>query len=326
MSNTNKKGKITGIVLKQLQDKPAILFFVLFMILSIAFVPKFSNFDNLFNILSQSADLIILSCGMTFVFLNGSIDFSMTAILGLSSVFGAKILVSSDNLIFNMIAAIIVMVLIGVIIGLINGLAITRLKMPSFIATMATSLVFAGLAITITKSKSVGGIPNVYNQISQGELLGIPIPIFIMVAVVIACVILLNKTVFGRRVIAVGTNQKTAHISGINVKKTISLIFLISGFLSAVSSIIMTARLGAGLPALGSDMLMDIVAAVVIGGTAVTGGKGNIIGTVIGAVFVITLNNSLNLLQMEWYLINVCKGALILIVALYSALRTRADY
>jgi ribose transport system permease protein len=297
--------------------KPAILFFVAFVLLSMIFVRNFAKPINLLNIVTQSADIILLSCGMTFVFINGSIDFSMTAILGLSSIFGAMILKSGDNLVLLIPLAIIIMLATGIAIGLINGLAVTKLKIPSFIATMATQLVFSGLALTITQSKSIGRIPETFNMISQGKILGIPTPIFYMTAVVIICVYLLNYTVFGRRIIAVGTNQKTARISGIPVEKTIISVFCISGFLSALASIVMTARLGAGLPALGKDMLMDIVAAVVIGGTAVTGGKGDHIGTAIAAIFVITLNNSLNLLQMEWFFINVCKGALILAVALY---------
>ena len=318
-------GNVKRLVKEQIKDKPAILFFVVFVFLSIFFVPRFAWTENLLNIVQQSADIIILSCGMTFVFINGSIDFSVTAILGLSSIFGAMVLKLGGIPLILIPAAILVMLATGMAIGLLNGLAVTKLKMPSFIATMATQLVFSGLALTITRSRSIGGIPESFNRISQGDILGIPSPIFIMMAVMCVCVYLLNRTVFGRRIIAVGINQNTSRISGIPVEKTIIQVFVISGFLAALASIVMTARLGAGLPALGRDMLMDIVAAVVIGGTAVTGGKGNMIGTAIGAIFVITLNNSLNLLQMEWYFINVCKGVLILVVALYVAVRMKSE-
>jgi ribose transport system permease protein len=262
---------------------------------------------------------------MTFIFINGSIDFSVTAILGLSSIFGATILKLKYDPAILIPAAILAMLATGVAIGLLNGLSVAKLKMPSFIATMATQLVFSGLALTITRSKSIGGIPKAFNRISQGSIFYIPSPIYTMVVVLCVCAYLLNQTVFGRRIIAVGTNQNTSRISGIPVEKTIIRVFVISGFLAALASIVMTARLGAGLPALGKDMLMDIVAAVVIGGTAVTGGKGDMIGTAIGAIFVITLNNSLNLLEMEWFFINVCKGVLVLVVALYIALRVKSE-
>ena len=309
----------------QVKDKPAILFFVVFVLFSILFVPKFVNPENLLNIVTQSADIIILTCGMTFVFINGSIDFSVTAILGLSSVLGAMVAKSGTSMVIVIPGAILTMLGIGIGIGLVNGFAVTKLKMPSFIATMATQLVFSGLVFTITKSKSIGGIPKAFNMISQGNILGIPLPILIMITVMCVCMYILNYTVFGRKIIAVGTNQNTSRISGIPVEKTIIWVFVISGFLAALASIVMSARLGAGLPGLGKDMLMDIVAAVVIGGTAVTGGKGNMIGTAIGAIFVITLNNSLNLMQLEWYFINVCKGVLILVVALYVALRMKYE-
>jgi len=310
---------------EQIQDKPAILFFAIFVVLSLLFVPNFANPENLLNIVTQSADVIILACGMTYVFINGSIDFSVTAVLGLSSIFGAMVLKLDGNVALLIPLAILTMFATGTAIGLLNGFAITKLKMPSFIATMATQLVFSGLALTITKSKSIGGIPRAFNQIAQGRWLGIPIPIYIMLTVVVICAYLLNRTAFGKRMIAVGTNQNTSRISGIPVESTIIWIFCVSGFLAALAAVVMTARLGSGLPALGKDMLMHIVAAVVMGGTAVTGGKGNILGTAVGAIFVITLNNSLNLLHMEWYFINVCKGALILVVALYVAWHMRKE-
>lgn len=311
-----------GSILEVLKETPAIIFLAAFFILSMILVPKFSNPENLFNIVIQSTDLIILACGMTFVFLNGSIDFSMTAILALASVLGAKVMVLGDSPVYIFLA-VLVMLGVGLGIGALNGLCITRFKMPSFIATMATQLIFSGVALTITQSNSIGGIPSAFNQVSQGSLGVVPYPVIITIAVVALTVFLLYKTIYGRRMIAVGTNQKTAYVSGISVKKTIFTIFIISGVLAALASVVMTARLGAGLPALGKDMLMDIVAAVVVGGTSMFGGKANLGGTVIAALLVVTLNNSLNLLAVDWYLINVCKGALILVVALYSAVSFR---
>jgi len=307
-----------------LKDRPAIFFFAAYTIASLLFVPKFANPENLINILVQSSDLIILSCGMTFVFLNGGIDFSVVSVLALSSVIGAMIMTSGGSLVVTIPLAILAMFGIGFFIGIVNGFSVTRLKMPSFIATMSSQLVFSGIALTITQSDTIGNIPKQFNFIAQGSLLGIPIPNIITVIVVAGTAYLLHRTIFGRYVFAVGTNHQASNISGIPVKKTIFKLFLISSGLAAVASIIMTARLGSGIPSLGKDMLMDIVAAVVIGGTSVTGGSGNIFGTVIGAILVGILNNSLNLLGAEWYIINVCKGAMILTVALLDVLRSRS--
>ena len=306
------------------RNRPAIVFFVVYIVLALFFVPKFANPENLINILVQSSELIILACGMTFVFLNGGIDFSMVAVLGLSSVLGAMILTSSLPLYVSIPLAIICMIGVGVVIGFINGVAVTVLKMPSFIASMSTQLVFSGIALTITQSDTIGNVPNAFNEIAQGSFLGIQIPNYITIVVVLVAAYVLHRTVFGRYIFSVGTNHKTSYISGIPVKQTIRKLFVISGLLAAIAAIIMTAKLGAGIPSLGKDMLMDIVAAVVIGGTSVAGGAGNIFGSVAGAILVVILNNSLNLLGADWYIINVCKGAMILFVAMFDVLRRRA--
>jgi len=315
----SRKSEIRNAVVDVFKETPALVFFILFLILSIIFVPRFANPQNLFNILIQSSELIILAIGVTFVFINGSIDFSVTAVLALASVFGALIMKMGDSLALIPVA-IVVMFATGVVIGAINGLSVTRFRMPSFIATMSTQLIFSGIALTITQSDSIGGIPEAFMSIAFGTLVIIPVPLIITLCVLIVSTFVLTRTVYGKSLIAVGTNQQTSYISGIPVRKSVFSIFILSGFLASLASIIMTARLGAGLPALGSGMLMDIVAAVVIGGTSVYGGKGNLFGTFIAAIFIVTLNNSLNLMAMDWYFINVCKGLLLLICTFYSTL------
>ena len=316
----SRKIGIRNAVLDLFKEIPALAVFIVFLLYSIIFVPRFSNPQNLFNILVQSSQLIILACGMTFVFINGSIDFSVTAVLALASVFGAMIMTMGES-VWLVVLALIVMFATGIVIGAINGLSVTRLRMPSFIATMATSLIFSGIALTITQSNSIGGLPDAFMTISRGTLVVIPIPVAITLCVVVLAIFVVTKTVFGKRLTAVGTNQRTAFISGIPVRKSVFSVFVISGFLASLASIVMTATLGAGLPALGNNMLMDIVSAVVIGGTSVYGGKGNLFGTFIAAIFVVTLNNSLNLMDMNWYLINVFKGVLLLVCTFYATLR-----
>ena len=297
-------------------ERMAFMFFVAYSLASLVFVPNFSNPTNLRNILVQSADLIILSCGMTFVVMNGGIDFSLTATLGLGSIIGASVMAREGNPMLLSVLGVIVMLGIGLGIGCVNGLTVTLLKMPSFIATMATQLIFSGLALWFTESATIGGLPEPFLFIGSGTLAGIPMPIIIMFAVVLVSWYLLHRTVLGRRIFAVGTNHRTSAISGIPVKRTIFLLFVFSGVLAAVSGIVMTSRSAAGMPAMGKTMLMDVVGAVVIGGTSVTGGMGNMLGTVVGAVLIIVLNNSLNLLGVEWFVINSLKGVMIISVAL----------
>lgn len=316
----SRKHNVKDFVIDIFKETPALLFFIVFLVYSIIFVPRFSNPQNLFNILVQSSQLIILACGLTFVFINGSIDFSMTAVLALASVLGATVMTMGES---NWLVplALIVMFATGAFIGMINGISVTIFRMPSFIATMATQLIFAGIALTMTQSISIGGLPEAFMVINRGTLVVIPIPLALTLFVLAIAIFVKTKTVYGKRLVAVGTNQRTSHISGIPVRKTVFSVFIISGLLASLASIIMTAQLGAGLPALGSDMLMDIVAAAVIGGTSIYGGRGNLFGTFIAAIFVVMLNNSLNLMDVNWYLINVFKGALLLICTFYSTLR-----
>jgi len=306
-------------------ERVSMLAFAVFLLGSILFVPKFANPVNLGNMLVQCTDLIILACGMTFVFMNGGIDFSVTAVLALGSVTGAAVMQHGGGSPASVAEAIAAMLGIGLGIGALNGLMVTRLRMPSFIATMASQLIFSGAALWWTQSSTIGGIPRSFLAIGRGRVLGVEVPILVMVAVVAACAGLLHRTVFGRCVFAVGTNHRTSRISGIPVRRTIFQLFILCGGLAAVAAIVMTARSGAGMPGLGKSMLMDIVGAVVIGGTAVTGGKGSILGTATGAALIIALNNSLNLLGIEWYVINALKGGMITLVALLGVVQAKGD-
>lgn len=306
-------------------ERMSMLFFLVYFVICLLFVNKFANPVNLANMLVQCVDLIILSCGMTFVFMNGGIDFSVSAVLGLSSVLGAKVMNLGGDPLLLTVLGVAVMLAVGMGIGVLNGLTVTLLRMPSFIATMATQLIFAGLALWYTQSATIGGLPRPFLLIGRGAVFGVQMPIFIMLIIVAGAAFVLHRTVLGRYIFSVGTNHRTSLISGIPVKKTIFSLFLFSGGLAAVSAIIMTSRSGAGMPALGKSMLMDIVGAVVIGGTSVTGGRGSILGTATGAALIIVLNNSLNLLGIEWYVINALKGVMITLVALLSVLRTAND-
>jgi ribose/xylose/arabinose/galactoside ABC-type transport system permease subunit len=300
------------------------VFFIVYSVAAIILIPKFGNPENLSNILVQSTDLIILSCGLTFIFLNGGIDFSLTAVMALSSVIGAKVMTSVDGVYSGIILGILSMVLVALVVGTINGLSVAWLKMPSFIATMGTQLVFSGIALTMTQSNTIGGLHSEFNNIAQGKFLNIHIPVYIAIIIVGFFIYLLNFTLYGKQIVAIGTNHKTSIISGLPVKRRIFSLFIISALCAAIASVIMTARLGAGLPSLGKDMLLDVVAAIIIGGTSNAGGFGTIVGSVIGAIIVVMLNNSLNLLGVDWYYITACKGAVILAISLISILQRRS--
>jgi ribose/xylose/arabinose/galactoside ABC-type transport system permease subunit len=303
------------------------IFYVLVLAFSFSFifVPAFASKYNIINIFVHTADLVILSIALTFVLLNGSIDFSITAVVGFGSVVAA-LLTNKDTGLFAgspmaSFFGIAVIIAIGLLIGVLNGFAVVILKMPSFMATMATYMIFSGLALYISQSETITNLPSGFLFFGEGKIFSIPFPIVLSVGVFLISFYVLSKTVFGRSVYAVGTNPKTAFISGIPVKKLIFSLFVICGFLASIGAIVMTARVGAGMPALGQERLLDIVAAVILGGTSLFGGVGSVVGTILGAFFITVMNNSLNLLGINWYVIDIIKGFIILIVALLDARR-----
>ncbi len=307
------------------RERPIVLILGVYAVFSLALVPQFASPKNLLDILVQSSDLIVLSIGMSFVILNGGIDFSVTAVTALASVVGASIMNLDTGYLahspLGFPAAIAAMLVIGLAVSAINGVSVVLLKMPSFIATMATSLVFAGAAVYYTRSATITNLPAAFTFIGDGRVLGVPFPIIAAVVLVLAAHYALSSTVFGRNVYAVGSNPKASFISGLPVKRTIFTLFLLSGLFAALGGIIMSARLGAGTPSLGQERLMDIVAAVIIGGTSIFGGSGTVLGTVAGGLFITILNNSLNLVGIPWYMVIIVKGAVIFFIALFDAVR-----
>jgi ribose/xylose/arabinose/galactoside ABC-type transport system permease subunit len=303
---------------------PLVIFFAAYFIISLLFVNGFANTANLESLLTQSSYLIILSCGLTLVIINGGIDFSITAVLGLSSIIGAAIMKSGGSG-WAILIAVLAMLGIGLVIGAINGLSVSLLKMPSFITTMATSMIISGVAVWYTKSETIGGLPNAFVNIGQGSILGVPVPVIVAVVIAVLAGYLLHGTVFGRYIMAIGTNQEASKISGVPVKKTIFKIFLLSGLFASIASVLMTSMVASGVPSLGGDMIMDIVAAVIIGGTSVTGGSGSMLGTVLGALMVVVLHNSLDLLGVQWFLIILCEGIMVLFVAVIDIKRNRLN-
>jgi ribose/xylose/arabinose/galactoside ABC-type transport system permease subunit len=297
-----------------------LLFFILF---NGVFVPNFFTPSNISNIASNTAYLVLAATGMTLVMLNGGIDFSVVAVINFGSVVGAFIMNENNGLIksYGFIIAIVVMLLIGLIIGGLNAFSVVILKMPSFIATMATNLVFSGLAVFLTKSNTITGLPQSFKAIGGKKVCGLPISLVFSVMVVILTGLLISKTSFGRKVYAVGTNHQVARISGINVKAVIAKLFLLSGLFASLSGIIIKSWMGAGRPTVADDMTMDIIAPVIIGGTSVFGGVGKISGTIIGTVLIVVMGNSLSLIGFNWYVINTIKGGILLVVALLDVKR-----
>jgi ribose transport system permease protein len=276
--------------------------------------PSFLEPLNLLNLLRQVAINALIAFGMTFVILTGGIDLSVGAILALSSALMAGMIVSG----VDPMLAILVGCLLGAVMGAINGLLITKGKMAPFIATLATMTIFRGLTLVYTDGNPITGLGESYmfQLFGRGYFLGIPVPAITMMLAFAAFWVILHKTPFGRKTYAIGGNEKAAIISGIKVTKVKVMIYSLAGLLAALAGAILTSRLNSAQPTAGTSYELDAIAAVVLGGTSLSGGRGLIVGTLIGALIIGTLNNGLNLLGVSSFFQMVVKGIVILIAVL----------
>ncbi|BDC56571.1 ribose import permease protein RbsC [Bacillus altitudinis] len=276
--------------------------------------PAFLEPLNILNLLRQISINALIAFGMTFVILTGGIDLSVGAILALSSALTAGFILSG----LDPILAIIVGCIIGAILGMINGLLITKGKMAPFIATLATMTIFRGLTLVYTDGNPITGLGSNYafQLFGRGYFLGIPVPAITMLLTFIVLWVLLHKTPFGRRTYAIGGNEKAALISGIKVPRVKIMIYSLAGFMSALAGAILTSRLNSAQPTAGTSYELDAIAAVVLGGTSLSGGRGRIVGTLIGVLIIGVLNNGMNLLGVSSFYQSVVKGIVILIAVL----------
>ena len=278
--------------------------------------PSFFTVSNLLNVLRQTSINAVIAAGMTFVILTGGIDLSVGSILGFSGAMAASLLVSGQN----MFVVVLLSLTVGTGIGFLNGVIISKGKLQPFIATLATMTVLRGATLVFTDGKPIsfgsseGALA--FSNIGGGNLLGIPNPVLIMIAVFVVCYYVLHQTKIGRYTYALGGNEESTKLSGINTDKVKIFVYTVSGLLASVAGIIITARLFSAQPNAGSGYELDAIAAVVLGGTSLTGGKGKIVGTIVGALIIGILSNALNLLNVSSYFQMIAKGIVILIAVL----------
>ncbi|TYR79387.1 ribose ABC transporter permease [Priestia megaterium] len=315
MNTTNQlkveKGNYVGNLMQKLG--PLLGLFILIVIVSVL-NSSFLEPLNILNLLRQVAINALIAFGMTFVILTGGIDLSVGSILALSSALMAGMIVSG----MDPILAILIGCILGAVMGMVNGLLITKGKMAPFIATLATMTIFRGLTLVYTDGNPITGLGDNYlfQLFGRGYFLGIPVPAVTMMSSFAVLWVILHKTPFGRRTYAIGGNEKAALISGIKVPRVKVMIYSLAGLLAALAGAILTSRLNSAQPTAGTSYELDAIAAVVLGGTSLTGGKGRIVGTLIGALIIGTLNNGLNLLGVSSFYQMVVKGVVILIAVL----------
>ena len=286
--------------------------------------PDFFTYSNVTAILFSTVVIGSLALGTTFVIITGGIDLSIGTGMALCAVMSGLFI---ENLRFPLVVGVIGAILFGALIGLVNGFNVAVLKIPPFIATLAMMLVAQGLALVLSHSAPIyfSDSPG-YDKISTGNLIpGVTFPNAVLILAVVAVIsgVILKKTVLGRYTYAIGSNEEATALSGINVRKWKIIIYTMAGLFIGLAGVMISARLGSAQPATGQGYELQAIAAVVIGGTSLAGGKGSIVGTVVGALIISVLNNGLQIISIpqEWQ--NVILGCVILVAVYADIIRKR---
>ena len=301
--------------------------------LAISFLSdKFLTVTNAWNVMRQISVNICISVGMTLIVLTAGIDLSVGSVLALCGAITAGLLKSgieipSTNLYigFTILSAVVAGLLAGSLLGWFNGWAITKFKVPPFVATLAMLTIARGFTMLWTKGFPITGLGDRFAYIGTGWFLGIPVPVWISGVIVLLAVIVTSKTKLGRYIYAIGGNENAATLSGINIKKIKIVVYTIAGALAAVGGIMVTSRLDAAQPNAGTGYELDSIAAVVIGGTSLSGGRGSVWGTVLGAIIIGVLNNGLVLLNVSPFWQQVVKGSVILIAVIIDKVNAKNE-
>jgi len=309
----------------------SIALFVLCLALSLL-SDKFLTVDNGWNVLRQISVNICISVGMTLIVLTSGIDLSVGSVLALSGAVAAGLLKFGlefpDNDLFigfTLLGTIVTGLLTGSILGYFNGFVITRFKVPPFVATLAMLTIARGLTMLWTKGYPISSLGSKFGFIGTGWFMGIPVLVWIATAIIAASLIITNKTSLGRYIYAIGGNENASRLSGININKVKIIVYTIAGALAAVGGIMVTSRLDSAQPNAGMSYELDSIAAVVIGGTSLSGGRGTIMGTVLGAIIIGVLNNGLVLLDVSPFWQQVVKGGVILLAVVIDKANSKAE-
>jgi len=317
---------------------------ILYLLVLTPIIPRLWHPMNIQNILSNMWPLLVVAIGQTFVLILAGIDLSQTSVMAMSSVIGAVVMTSSaDPILFSksplwgvllteqggllgssafaVPVGILAMLVVGLCIGFLNGFSVAYFKMPPFIVTLVSMMLFSAMAIYLTKSENIRHLPQAYLQISKTKVSFISGSLIIAMLLAIIAHIVLTRTLFGKRLYAVGINTTASEISGVPAKNTIIAAYMLSGVCAAIAGVLYSSRLEMGRPTLGSTLFIDIVGANIIGGISLAGGKGKVTWTIFGVFFFIILANSLNMLNLSFYIIDMVKGSVILVAALLDVAR-----
>ncbi|MET3952474.1 ABC transporter permease [Arthrobacter sp. UYEF36] len=285
---------------------------VLVMVLVIAFFlyrsARFGTPENLVTILIAAAPFALIALGQTLVILTGGIDLSVGSVIAVSAMASA---LTAKTFPDQLWLALVVAVLAGFVAGAINGLVVSRMNVPPFIATLGMLTLGSGAAYVIGNGAPINGLPTGFGTFANTEVLGLKAPVILMIVCIIGFGIMMKRTTYGMRVYAVGGNRLAAEIAGVNSTRVLFSVYTISGVLAGLSGLMLSSRVISGAPNLGQGYELDAIAAVVIGGASLMGGRGTVWGTALGLLLIQTLNNGLDLLIVPAYWQDVIKGVLI---------------
>lgn len=299
-------------ILGQLSVYRSVLILLVICIFAAMLSPSFLSMSNLFNVFKQITVAAIVACGMTFVILTGGIDLSVGSILGFSGVLASGILETTGNAAL----AILVGVSVGIICGAINGVFVAFWQIPPFISTLGMMTLLRGCILVYTKGSPISVKSDVYKYFGKGSLLGIPVPVLILIVVFLIAHYILTQTGYGRSIYALGGNREAARLSGISVRVSEWGAYTFNGLMCGIAGVILTARLGSAQSTSGTGIEMDAIAAVILGGTSLSGGVGFVLPTVVGAMIMGIIDNILTLMNVNPHATNIVKGIVILIAVL----------
>jgi ribose transport system permease protein len=313
---TALRERLSGVI-SQLAAAGALI--VVFVFLSFA-SPVFLSADNLFNIGVQTSYTAVIAIGMTLVIITAGIDLSVGSVAALSGVVGVVLMAHAG---WPVVLAILGGILAGAICGLVNGLLVSVAGLNPFIATLGMLSVARGLVYIPTNAKAVFGAPDSFRLLGQGVIGAIPIPIIVVAAVAIVGYVVLSRTKLGRYAYAMGSNPEAARLSGIPIKRYLTVVYVISGALAGFGGMIASSQVASGQPNFGIGLELDAIAAAVIGGASLFGGQGTVVGTLIGAFLIALIRNGSVLLDVNIYYQQVIIGVVIWIAVLWDQYRRR---
>lgn len=306
-------------LMSKVQDMGALIALILLVIVIGVISPEFRTVDNFLSLMRQSSINGFIAFGMTCVILSDAIDLSVGSVLALSTALCAAAIKGGMPVALAMLMALV----IGTALGAVSGFLVTKGRLQPFIATLITMTVYRGLTQIFMNGKPISGLGDSFllKLVGRGAIFGIPIPVILFIGVFILFAFLLGKTTFGRRVYATGSNATSAKLAGVNVGRTKLITYAISGCMAALSGLVLLSRMASTQPTLGNGYELDAIAAVALGGTSMSGGRGRIWGTFVGVLIIAVLNNGLNILGVSSYYQSVVKGIVILVAVLSDSKR-----